>query len=95
MMCKLKQQGFVKRERYGTVFFTSKGLKVAKEVMHNHRIIELLLTKILGYDIDLEKKQLHEEAHRLEHAFSKESLHRIDKFLNNPKIMPTGKNIPH
>ena len=51
--------------------------------------------KMLLYDLEQEKEFIHQEAHRLEHAFSKETLRRIDNILNNPRMMPTGKNIPH
>ena len=39
-------------------------------------------------------KKIHEEAHRLEHAFSDESINRLRKVLGNPKYDPHGKPIP-
>lgn len=91
MIRKLAKEGFIKAGPYTHIFFTKKGLKEAKEVMHNHRVIEVFLRNTLKNDIS----KIHKEAHRLEHAFSKESIKRLDKFLKNPKISPLGNIIPH
>ncbi|MEA2037455.1 MAG: metal-dependent transcriptional regulator [Nanoarchaeota archaeon] len=91
MVRKFVERGFVKASPYSNIFFTKKGLKEARRVMHNHRVIEVFLKNILDYDTN----KVHEEAHRLEHAFSEESIGRLDKFLNNPKVSPHGMKIPH
>jgi len=91
MLKKLAENSYIKFTPYSKIFFTSKGLKEAQRVMHNHRVIEVFLKKILKYDLS----KVHEEAHRLEHAFSEESIDRLDKFLNNPTRSPYGYDIPH
>jgi DtxR family Mn-dependent transcriptional regulator len=91
MLKKLTQCGLIKFTPYSKVFFTNKGLKEAQRIMHNHRVIEVFLKKILNYDLT----KAHDEAHRLEHAFSEESIRRLDEFLNNPTRSPYGYNIPH
>ena len=91
MIKKLVKGRLVKADPYSDIFFTEKGLKEARRIMHNHRIIEVFLKNILKYDL----RKVHEEAHRLEHAFSEESIRRLDKFLNHPKQSPAGKTIPH
>ena len=91
MIRKLVEKGFVTAKPYSNIFFTDKGLKEAKRVMHNHRVIEVFLKDLLRYD----SSKVHEEAHRLEHAFSEESIKRLDKFLKHPKKSPLGKPIPH
>jgi DtxR family Mn-dependent transcriptional regulator len=91
MLKKLVENGYIRFKPYSKIFFTSKGLKEAQRVMHNHRVIEVFLKKILKYDLS----KVHEEAHRLEHAFSEESIKRLDKFLNHPKRSPYGYDIPH
>lgn len=91
MLKKFVQEGYIKFTPYSKIFFTSKGLKEAQRVMHNHRVIEVFLKNILKYA----SSKVHEEAHRLEHAFSEESIKRLDKYLNNPKKSPQGKIIPH
>lgn len=91
MLRKLAKKRFIKVKPYSNILFTNKGLKEARRVMHNHRVIEVFLKKILNYDL----AKVHEEAHRLEHAFSEESIKKLDKFLNNPKRSPYGYKIPH
>jgi DtxR family transcriptional regulator, Mn-dependent transcriptional regulator len=91
MLKKLAKEGFIKFKPYSNILLTNQGLKEAKRVMHNHRVIEVFLRDVLKYDL----LKVHDEAHRLEHAFSEESIRRLDKFLNNPKISPLGKPIPH
>ncbi len=91
MLKKLMKSGFIKFEPYSDIYFTKKGLRKAKEIMHSHRVIEVFLSKVLKYELP----KVHDEAHRLEHAFSAESIKRLDKFLKNPSISPSGKKIPH
>jgi DtxR family transcriptional regulator, Mn-dependent transcriptional regulator len=77
-------------ERYRGARLTSAGEKLALEVLRNHRLAESLLTKVLGYSWD----EVHEEAHRLEHAMSEELGNRIDHFLGQPATDPHGEPIP-
>jgi len=91
MIRKLDKEHLIEAKPYSKIKFTRKGLDQAKRIMHNHRVIEVFLRKVLKYDID----KVHEEAHRLEHAFSGESIKRLDKLVNNPKRSPFGKRIPH
>ncbi|MCP3686395.1 MAG: metal-dependent transcriptional regulator [bacterium] len=91
MIKKLISLGFLRANPYSKIFFTEKGRNEAKRVMHNHRVIEVFLADVLKYD----QKKVHDEAHRLEHAFSEESIKRLDAFLKNPKKSPHGETIPH
>ncbi|MBU0597873.1 metal-dependent transcriptional regulator [Patescibacteria group bacterium] len=90
MLKKLAQQRYVKIKPYSYVLFTTKGLALAKRLMYKHRIIEVFLREILG----INKKNVHEEANRLEHGFSDETIRKLAKFINNPKYCPGGKKIP-
>ncbi len=89
MVDKLSDEGLVNKERYGQIELTKKGLKLAKDITNKRRIIELFLKEIVG----LGEKELKEEAHRLEHAFSDKSVDKIRVLLNNPKVCPHGKPI--
>ena len=97
MIKNLAKEGQIKVKPYSKIFFTKKGLNEAMRVMHNHRVIEVFLKKILKYSMgtDHEKSRIHEEAHRLEHAFSDDSIKKLDEFLKNPKESPFGYPIPH
>ncbi len=90
MVKKLVRLGYIKCNRYSKIFMTRKGENEAKRIMHSHRVLEVFLADVLGYDIS----EVHEEAHRLEHAFSEESIKRLDLLLDNPKMSPSRKKIP-
>jgi len=90
MVSTLSQEGFVDFKKYSKLRFTKKGLRAAEKLTFKHRVIELFLKNILK----LEYSKLHEEAHRLEHAFSNESIEKIRELLGNPKTDPHGKPIP-
>ncbi|MBU0614749.1 MAG: metal-dependent transcriptional regulator [Nanoarchaeota archaeon] len=91
MIRKLNKGGLVFSEPYSKLRFTDKGLNEARRIMHNHRVIETFLKNVLEYDLS----KVHEEAHCLEHAFSEDSIKRLDKFLSHPKKSPYGRVIPH
>jgi len=81
MIKKLTKRGFLKAEPYSNIFLTKRGLNEAKKLVHKYEVIELFLRKILRYD----NKKINNEAHKLEHAFSEESIKRLNKFLSNKK----------
>jgi DtxR family Mn-dependent transcriptional regulator len=86
---KLSKLGYIKSEPYSAIFFTIKGITEAKKITHNHRVIEYFLKETLKCDTNI----IHDEAHKLEHAFSDYSMRKLDSFLGNPKISPHGKRI--
>lgn len=90
MLKTLNSDGLIDYKRYSRVKFTKKGLNAAKGLTARHRIIESFLKDVLK----ISPKSIHDEAHRLEHAFSDESIERMRKLLNNPKTDPHGKPIP-
>ena len=54
-----------------------------------HRVIETFLVKVLKQD----KEKVHEEAHKLEHAFSDYSINKIYQILGKPKTGVHGEDI--
>lgn len=90
MVRELQSDGLVAHKKYSKLQFTSRGRKIAERLTRKHRLIELFLKKML----QLKSKNIHEEAHRLEHAFSDESISKLRKVLGNPKKDPHGKPIP-
>ena len=90
MVKELNKEGMVSYKKYSKIKFTSKGRKIAQKLTSKHRLIELFLKKILK----ISSKHIHQEAHRLEHAFSDESIFKIKRLLGNPKKDPHGKPIP-
>ena len=90
MLKKLVKHQYIKMAPYSNIIFTNKGLKKARELTCKHRIIEVFLKNILK----ISNKNIHQEAHKLEHAVSQEVIIKLAKFLKNPKVCPDGKNIP-
>lgn len=90
MVRRLTDEGLIKSAPYSKLGFTAKGKKIAARLTSKHRIIELFLKRVLKRSDAF----IHEEAHRLEHAFSDESVQRLRKMLGNPKTDPHGKPIP-
>jgi len=89
MIKKLVKKGFLKARPYSNIYLTKKGLMESKRVTHNFRVIGIFLNDILKCNIN----KIDEEAHKLEHAFSEESIKKLDKFLGNPKRCPHGEII--
>lgn len=75
---------------YHGVRLTGTGEKAALEVIRHHRLVELFLTRIMGYTWD----EVDAEAERLEHVISEEFETRIDMLLGHPSICPHGDPIP-
>jgi DtxR family Mn-dependent transcriptional regulator len=90
MVRKLRDAGLVNAERYGGITLTAKGRTLAMDVVRRHRIIEVFLVEVLGFDWS----EVHEEAERLEHAMSAKLLDRLDEHLGRPATDPHGDPIP-
>ncbi len=85
----LQSQGFVSIELYSKVNLTKKGLMAAQKLTYKYGVIEVFLKNVLKVD----KESIKEEAHRLEHAFSDETIKKLVEFLNNSKVCSCGKEI--
>ncbi len=59
-------------------------------MVRHHRLLELFLTKVMGYSWDL----VDAEAERLEHVISEEFEDRMDSLLGHPTVDPHGDPIP-
>ena len=90
MIKELQKEGLISHKKYSKLQFTSKGRRIALKLTQKHRLIELFLKNIL----QIKSKSIHQEAHRLEHAFSDESISKLRNILGNPKKDPHGKPIP-
>jgi len=73
-----------------SIHLTEQGRKAAISVLRRHMLTELLLAKVLG----VPWSRVHEEAHRLEHAFSSETTARVAEMVENPEVCPHGNPLP-
>jgi len=86
---KLKEMKLVKAKPYGNIFFTAKGIKEARRIIHTRRVVEVFLVKSLK----LKPSEIYDDIHVLEHALSDRVVKRLDSFLGHPKVCPHGKKI--
>lgn len=90
MLKRMAEQGLVVHKPYRGARLTSKGRRVALEVIRHHRLLESYLTDVLGMPWD----QVHSEAEILEHYISEDLEERIAAALGHPRRDPHGDPIP-
>ena len=90
MMQKLSRLGLVCYEKHRGVTLTDEGQAIALETIRHHRLVELYLTRELGYGWE----EVHEEAERLEHVLSEKLAERMAAVLGDPAFDPHGDPIP-
>lgn len=90
MTQRLASEGYLNYERYKGVTLTPAGTRVAERIKRRHRLLERFLVDVLGRT----SEDSHEEAMRLEHNFSDESVEMLSRMMNNPTVCPDGDPIP-
>jgi DtxR family Mn-dependent transcriptional regulator len=92
MLKKIEKGGLVDYRVREGVSLTKRGRKLARRIIRNHRITELLLTEILSVDID---DGLHEGmVCAIEHHISDKMTDAVCTKLDHPRKCPHGNNIP-
>lgn len=89
MLKKLKNQKYITVDAFN-ISLTKYGKQEAENLTYKHRISELFLRDILNID----KKSLHEEAHKFEHMISDNVASKMALLLGNPELCPCGHKIP-
>jgi len=90
MAKKLAAQSLIKYEKYRELELSSKGNKLAVDLIRKHRLWETFLHKVLQMPWD----EVHTEAEDLEHSTSERLINKIDAYLNYPEYDPHGDPIP-
>ncbi|MEX2156648.1 MAG: metal-dependent transcriptional regulator [Gemmatimonadales bacterium] len=90
MMKRLSETGLIEHVPYRGVQLTPQGRRAALQMIRRHRILEVYLTRQLGYDWG----DVHVEAERLEHAVSEKLIERMADALGEPRYDPHGAPIP-
>ena len=83
---KLKEKNLIVHEYYGDIELTQEGLNKAKALYEKHIVLKKFLHQILGID----EKIAEQDACKIEHYLSKETLERIIKFINFIETCPQG-----
>ena len=89
MLKTLSKNGFIDYEKYEYLELTNRGHKVGKEIDRRHKIIRNFLTDILKIDSVVAD----EEACKMEHGMSTQTLDRLTQFIDFIQTCPrTGPN---
>jgi len=74
----LKAQGCVSHEHYGLLALTAEGEAIAKEVADRHFALKRFLHELLGVD----EKKAEDEACRMEHSMSRETVLLLKAYMD-------------
>ncbi|HUU13578.1 MAG TPA: metal-dependent transcriptional regulator [Terriglobia bacterium] len=84
---RMARHGYVRLDsRSGHIRLTRQGRRIARRLVLRHRLVEKLLTEVLGMDW----KVVHEEAEKLEHAISEEVERRLLEYFGRDGTCPHG-----
>jgi DtxR family transcriptional regulator, Mn-dependent transcriptional regulator len=89
MLKRLAGEGYLTRDKRGTILLTPEGRRLAHTMLRRHRLIECLLVRKLG----MEWHEVHAEAHKIEHAISARVEEAMAKALDYPDYCPHGHPI--
>jgi DtxR family Mn-dependent transcriptional regulator len=87
MLAKMDKKDLIKYNGRKGISFKPKGKKIAKRIVRNLRLMELLLKEVL-------KIQETKCACKFEHCLGEETAEAVNKLLKNPVKCPHGKTIP-
>lgn len=90
MLKRLEESGFVERSSTDGITLTEQGRLAALQLVRRHRLLEVFLTRVMGFTWD----QVDAEAHRLEHSLSNAFEERMDHLCGYPTHCPHGDPIP-
>ncbi|MGV6862305.1 MAG: metal-dependent transcriptional regulator [Putridiphycobacter sp.] len=91
MIKKLSEKDLINYQKYKGSNLTSKGKKIAIQVIRKHRLWETFLVEKLNFNWD----EVHEIAEQLEHIRSPKLTDKLSVFLGHPKFDPHGDPIPN
>jgi DtxR family Mn-dependent transcriptional regulator len=89
MLKRLASEGYLVREKGGSINLTPEGRRLAHTMLRRHRLIECMLVNQLG----MAWYEVHGEAHKLEHALSARVEEAMAKALDYPDYCPHGHPI--
>lgn len=77
----LRESGFVEQEKYSEITLTDEGIRAAKAVVKRHSTLKQFLTDILC----VSEENAENDACRMEHVISLETLEKLQLFLQQRK----------
>lgn len=86
----LKSKAVTQDAKGQMLYFTPLSYQRACEIVRNHRLWELYLTNEVNYAPD----HVHQDAEEIEHILGEETVRKLERRLNHPRLDPHGKIIP-
>ncbi len=87
---RMERSGLIELNERKEICLTPAGLKAAQDLLRRHTLAELLLHRVIG----VPWHEVHEEADRLEHSFSEETVARLQDLFKGPESCPHGNPMP-
>jgi DtxR family Mn-dependent transcriptional regulator len=87
---RMKRDGLISIGEHKEIALTERGQQLALTVVRRHRLVERLLTDVLGVDWS----QAHDEACLIEHGISARVEEKLYQALDEPATCPHGSPIP-
>lgn len=87
---RMAKDGYVRLNAQKEITLTDAGMDQVRSIQRRHRLAELLLTDILGFDW----LSAHVEAVKIQHVLSPEMATAISRKLGDPPTCPHGNPIP-
>ncbi|MEM8860202.1 MAG: metal-dependent transcriptional regulator [Chloroflexota bacterium] len=90
MLKRLRNEGLVVHVPYEGVKLTDRGEQEALKELRRHRVLEVFLVDVMGF----EWGEAHEHAHELGHGLNDEVAERMAEMAGQPDRCPHGEPIP-
>ena len=90
MVKKLVAMHLLNSAPYKAIEFTSEGRELARTIVAKHRLIELFLVEVMGF----ESENVHDIAEEIEHIQNPAFFRKVKKMLDNRDTDPHGSPIP-
>ncbi|MBS3125841.1 metal-dependent transcriptional regulator [Candidatus Woesearchaeota archaeon] len=81
MLKRLEEEGFIRYGEHKVILLTQKGLKEATRIFRKYKVLSEFLSEVLHVPYG----RVHDEACNLEHAFSDDTVVRLEKVLSGLK----------
>lgn len=81
-MKRLKSEGLINQESYGSIKLTKKGNEISEKIHENHKLITLYLE----YSLKIGKDEAEKNACKIEHILSKTMVTAIKDYLKENNI---------
>ena len=87
---RMQRDGLVKVKKSKELVLTKEGQNIAEDIAYRHNLSEYFLCNTLG----IPWYEVHQHAHRLEHAMSPIVVQKLAEFLGKPEFCPHGTPMP-